>query len=94
MPKQTLTKIKAYDHFTTFKPEVEDQATECFILFCGEVIREDDVYLHVASKTNAFNYPSGESVEGEEPFIHKIIKSTIIKRVDAEIEWDEDEEDE
>ena len=91
MAKQILTKVKAYDHYTTFQTDIEDQAKECFLYFRGEIIGEDDVYLHVASRQAVFHYPNGAIESGGEPYIHRIIKSTIVKRVDVEIEWDEEQ---
>lgn len=92
MPKQTLTKVLAYDHFTTFQADEEEQANGGFQTFCGEITGEDEIYLTVISRISTFTYEEGgEQKPMGEANIHKILKSTIIKQVNAEIDWDEEQ---
>jgi hypothetical protein len=91
MTTLTLTKVLAYDHFTSFQADEEEQAKGCYQTFCGEITGDNEIYLTVTSRMSTFTYAEGgERKPGGEANIHKILKSTIIKRVDAEIEWEED----
>jgi hypothetical protein len=87
-----MTRITAYDHYTTFNHATEEQSDKCVICFRGEVVDEDEIYVHVASKTATFYYPTGAVETGGEPYFHKVLKSTIIKRMDVEMDWGGEDE--
>jgi hypothetical protein len=77
----TLTKVKAYDHYSTY-----DGTKTCYFQASGEIIGEDEIYLKIRSTRIFYE----EDKEPEEEIIN-VIKSTIVKRVDVEFKWDEEE---
>lgn len=90
--KKTFTKVKCYDHFTTYKKEEDEQPVRCYQYFIGELMGEDDIYLFLRSERTVFEQKSGATRDGE-PTVHKVLKSTIIKRVNLELNWEEEKEE-
>lgn len=74
---KSVTIVKAYDHFSTHV-----RTDHCYFQAIGEVIGEDEIYLHLLSTKIFCNDPKDEPEEK----IIKIVKSAIIERIDTTLE--------
>ncbi len=86
MVKKILTSVIALDHFTTYRGDPKLRAEKCLVHFSGEIIGEDDIYLHIRSHhTTLYRGTKELDVNGDaEVSIHCVIKAVIEEREDRE----------
>lgn len=89
MTSLTLTKIKAYDHFTS-DDDSGKHPEQCIIYHIGEILEENDLYLSIRTEYSLFKMSDGTFTKARRENLARVIKKNIIKRKDVEMEWEED----
>lgn len=91
MTTLTLTKIKAYDHFSS-EDNKGKHPKHCIIYYTGELLEEDKLYLTLRTEYSLFKMEDGTFTKERHEHLLRVLKNNIIKREDTTMEWDENNE--